>query len=361
MVSRGVIWIAFAAGCGNPTPVASDAPTDAMVDAEIPCTLPAINLAVATLAGCEQQGMADGAREVARFANPVNVAISLTETYVADFDNDRVRKLGLDGTTQTLVSLPSFHKPFGLVIDPAGTLYVETDDNDSSVHSDQTGTIWRVDPSSGAAVVVARDLGRPRGLAMLADGRIALADYRHHVLSILDPSTGVVTPLAGASDQAGFTNDTGAAARFAQPYDLVLLPDGDLVVSDLTNRRLRRVTLAGVVTDFAGTGASGNEDGPVATASFEAPQGLAIGEDMLYVSDVKHHVIRRVELTTGMVTTIAGDGTGGWRDTNSPMAAEFYGLEGLDVRGNRLVAADGNVGDGESFNRIRTVDLSMIP
>ena len=82
--------------------------------------------------------------------------------------------------------------------------------------------------------------------------------------------------LAGVRDQPGHVNATGAAARFAQPYDVVQLPGGDLVVSDFENHRLRRVTLAGVVTDFAGTGTIGGTDGAIASATFDSPQGLAI-------------------------------------------------------------------------------------
>ncbi len=364
MSVRPVLLLALASACSDPVVVFTDAQHDGPNGGQddghpVGCTLPPQTLTVATLAGCEDQGAVDGARAVARFANPVNVVIaSSTVTYVADFDNNRIRAVELGGATRTLVSRPEFRVPFGLALAPNGTLYVETDDNDAGVHSEQSGTVWRVDPNTGTATVIARDLGRPRGLAVLPDGRIAMADHRHHVLSILDPDTGAVTPLAGAVDQLGYANATGANARFGQPYDLVVLPGGDLVVTELENRRLRRVTLAGVVTDFAGTGADGNVDGPVATATFAGPQGLAISGSTLYVTDIKSHNVRRID--DGVVTTIAGDGTAGWADTDAPLTAKFYGLEGIDVRGDRLVAADGNIGDGMAFNRLRTIDLTKI-
>src|SRR5436190_836478 len=86
-----------------------------------------------------------------------------------------------------------------------------------------TGTIWRIDPVAHTGVVIARDLGRPRGLAVLADGRIAMADYTHHVVTLLDPQTGTQTPLAGMFDIPGHANGLGRYAQFAQPYDLVVL------------------------------------------------------------------------------------------------------------------------------------------
>ncbi|MGE0548628.1 MAG: hypothetical protein AB7O24_12745 [Kofleriaceae bacterium] len=320
-----------------------------------------LTMTVTTLAGCNEKGMVDGARAVVRFSNPVNVAIApSTVTYVADFDNNRLRAVESNGATSTIVQGMQFARPFGLAFAPNGTtLYVQTDDNPDAQHTDETGTVWRVDVNTGMTAVVARDIGRPRGIAVLSDGKIALADYVHHVVSILDPGTGAVTLLAGTRNAAGHANGTGAAAKFAQPYDVVEIPGGDLVVSDMDNHRLRRVTRAGVVSDYAGTGAVGGDDGPVATSTFALPQGLAIDSGMIYVSDVQNRTIRRV--MGGEVTTIAGDGMPGFQDSNAPLTARFFGLEGIDVRAGRLVAADGNIGnDAEPYNRVRVIDLQKL-
>ena len=339
-----------------------EAQPDATLDVPASCTHARPDLAVATLSGCAEPGDADGDRTAARFQNPTNVAIGPDGTaYVTDFDNGRLRAITPDGTTRTLVFGETFTHPFGLVFGADGMLYVETDDNDRGGHSIETGTIWRVDTTrlNGNAMVVARDLGRPRGLAALADGRLVLADHMHHVVSILDPATGLVTPLAGTRDLAGYLNATGAAALFHQPYDVVQLPDGDLVITELENHRLRRVTLAGVVSDFAGTGTAGNLDGPLAVASFDGPQGLALGRDgALYLTDIRKHYIRRIQ--DGMVKTVAGDGTRGFLDSDEPRGARFYGLEGIDVDATRLIVADGNIGDGNTFHRVRVIALPAL-
>jgi hypothetical protein len=338
-------WCALlvAAGCGFDSPKTPDAATpDAPPDAPAgPCTLPALTMKVATLAGCADAGIADGARGDARFSNPVNVVLSESGiAYVADFDSDRLRKVDATGRTSTVAMLP---KPFGLAIDATGFLIVETDDDPTMQHTEATGTVWRVNPATGAATPLAQDIGRPRGIAVLPDGRIALADYIHDVVELLDPTTGMVTPLAGTRDTPGHVNATGTAARFAQPWDLAY-DNGDLIVTEVDNGQLRRVTLAGVVTDFT------------PPASLDQPQGIAIdAAGTLYVTEWgTHHAVTKI--TGTKITRIAG-GTRGYADSDTPTAAQFYGVEGLDVSadGSRIVVADGNHGDMQPFNHVRIV------
>lgn len=351
--------VVVVAACDPPraTPVPDAPPVDAPPGV---CIKGELALAVTTLAGCELPDITDGIRADARFNNPTNVAIGPDGTaYVTDFDNNRVRRVAPDGQTTTLIDdATRFARPFGITFAPDGALLIETDDNDTLEHTIDTGTIWRVDPTTGDATVLARNLGRPRGIVALADGRIVMSDHMHHVISILDPATGIETTLAGMPDVAGYANGTGTEARFAQPYDIVQLPDGDLAVADQDNHRIRRVTLAGVVTDLAGSGAVSNIDGPVGVATFHAPQGLALAGDTLFVTDVRRYFIRRI--SNGNVVTVAGDGTQGWLDSDSPRGARFYGIEGLDADGTRLVVADGNGGFGTPFHRIRTIRLDAI-
>ncbi len=279
--------------------------------------------------------------------------------YVADFDNGLVRVVGLDGTTTTLVRQADFSRPFGLARAASGALYVQTDNAPGGAHSTTTGTIWRIDAGSHAAVALATNLGRPRGLAMLPDGRIAMADYLHHVVEVLDPATGVTTILAGTFDASGYLDATGAAARFARPYG-VAVRDGALIVADYENHRIRSVDLATrAVTTLAGTGTAGTADGAAADAQFDLPQGVAVdAAGTIYVTDTGSFRIRRIRGTT--VDTIAGDGIGGFRDADDPRAAAFWGLEGLAVRpdGAALYVADGSRGEDLPYHRVRVVDLS---
>ncbi len=320
-----------------------------------------IGMNVTTLAGCEQAGTNDGDRDAARFSNPTVVELGLDGiVFVADFDNDLVRKLDRDGTTTTLIQREGFINPFGLMFDGDRTLWIETDDNDEGVHSDDTGTIWKFDLSTNELTVIARNLGRPRGLALLPDGRIAMADHVHHMVSILDPETGITTPLAGTRNTPGFANGIGEAVQFAQPYDLIVNPDGDLLVTELDNHRIRKIKLDGTVSDYAGSGNVGSLDGPSAVATFDGPQAIAIAADKsVYVTDIRRSLIRRIK--DGVVKTIAGDGTRGWIDSEDPRGARFYGLEGIAVDDARIIVGDGNRGDEMPFHRVRVIELLAIP
>jgi DNA-binding beta-propeller fold protein YncE len=175
-------------------------------------------------------------------------------------------------------------------------------------------------------------------------------------VSLLDPATAQVTVLAGALDQPGHTDATGAAARFRNPYDVARLPDGRIAVADYGNHRIRAITLGGVVTTLAGSGVLGAGDGPAATATFGYPQGLAAdASGRLYISDTESFTIRTLD--AGTVSTLTG-GTAGWLD-GTLAEAQFYGLEGiaLDPTGGALWVADGSRGEALPYNRIRRVAL----
>ena len=305
--------------------------------------------------GASTSGLVNGPAGTARFDNPATAEVGPDGTvYVSDFNNDAVRAIAPDGTVRTLVARADFQRPFGLTFAPDGNLYVQTDGNDTGQRNADTGTVWRVNPATGAAVVVVRNVGRPRGLLALADGRIVLSDVAHHTIRLLTPGTGAIAPLAGMADTPGFADATGTNARFDRPYGVALAADGTLLVADQNNHRIRRVTLAGVVTTFAGFGMQGNANGPSSMASFNGPQDVAVGGDTVYVADTLNYLVRRIE--GGSVTTIAGTGVRGFAPGEG-LTAQFAGLEGFDLTDDRgtLWIADGSGGMDDGFNRVRRV------
>ena len=353
-----VVWGACGGGGGSP-----DAPSpDAYV-------APPFTHGVSTLAGFSDFGLIDGDRSTAEFHNPVNVALGPDGMiYIADFDNGAIRRSDTSGNVTTVYKDPAhFQRPFGLAFATDGSLYVGTDNDDTGAHSDTSGTVWKLDVTAGTAAVVAKGIGRARGLAFLPDGRLVVTDFLHHTVSTMDVTTGAMTLLAGAAGAPGFMDGAATIARFDEPYGVVVIGDSSaptIVVADFMNQRLRAVALDGTTSTIAGTGATGWVDGDaLAAAKFDHPEGLAAdASGTLYVTDADNWRVRR--MTTGAtptVDTIAGDGTGGYMDADDRLAAELYGLEGLTATsdGKTLYVADGSRGDDtEPYHRVRVVTMN---
>jgi mucin-19 len=193
-------------------------------------------------------------------------------------------------------------------------------------------------PGSADGTGSAAQFAEPNGVAVDASGNIYVADTQNHTIRKVT-TAGVVTTLAGQPTVTGYTDGTGSAARFAYPYGIVMV-SGTLYVADSSNRRIRQVTTAGVVTTFAGSGAYGSLDGSATTASFSYPTTLAYDPvaGVMYVAD--NETIRKITLT-GTVTTIAGSpGVSGAVDANGSAARFSFFTPGIaaDSGGNVYVA-----------------------
>ncbi|HXT99626.1 MAG TPA: hypothetical protein VN903_01450 [Polyangia bacterium] len=320
------------------------------------------NVSVSTLAGGGTPGTMDGAFGIGQFSNPVSIVIEAAGTLaVSDFDNNRLRRVvAADGTLSTLTVQSNFTRPFGLAVF-GSVLYAQTDNNPSGQRNPTSGTIWRIDNTSGVATAVGANLGRPRSFAALSDGRLVLADFANVRVRVFDPANGSIFDLAGLPGCPGSVNGTGSTARFVDPRAIIVLPGDRIIVADRLAHILREVSLAGVVTTFAGDGVAGTIDGPRAGARFDWPLALAAdASGAVYVSDANAHRIRRIA-ANGAVTTVAGDGTGGFMD-GSGNTAEFYGQEGIAVSadGATIYVADGTLGEAGSafpYHRIRKITI----
>jgi streptogramin lyase len=310
---------------------------------------------VGTLAGSSTPGAIDGPLAVARFRNPVNVlAAPDSSIFVADFNNDRVRRIGNDGIVSTVIQDPNFSRPFGLARSPAGVLFVQTDANSAGVRDGTSGTIWTL--NGVTLTVLAENIGRPRGMVWHPTGQLVVADLTNHQLRLINPTTGASTFLAGGIT-AGFANGVGAAARFSRPYGMVVLPDQSILVADANNQRIRRVLLDGTVTTFAGTGVQGSTNGFTTDATFNTPQALALGADgSVYVADTGGSRVRKIK--DGFVTTVVGSGVKGFLDGDRSVS-QFFGLEGISMMPDgSLVIADGTGGDDAApHHRVRRATL----
>jgi sugar lactone lactonase YvrE len=315
-----------------------------------------------TVTGTGTYGDQDGAMATVALRDPVSVIVEPAGTLlICDQDNNKIKRVDPStGSVSTLTAQAGFTRPFGFAY-ANSKLYVDTDYNASNAKSSLTGTIWTVDVTSGAATVVMQNLGRPRGLAALPDGRLVLGDYQNQRVRLLDPAAKTVSDLAGQQGCPGNDDGTGMAAHFATPYGVVVSLDGKtIVVADYDNHALRAITLAGVVSTFAGISSQmGTVDGPRLSARFQTPQALAIdAAGDIFVTDPTAHRIRRVA-ADGTVTTVAGDGVGGFKD-GTGMTSQFFGEEGIDVSrdGKTLYVADGTWGQDQPYNRIRKIVIT---
>jgi sugar lactone lactonase YvrE len=213
------------------------------------------------------------------------------------------------------------------------------------------GTLAGSAGSSGStnAIGSAARFSAPSSVALSADASVAIvADTQNHTLRKIVLATGQVTTLAGSAGSSGSTNAVGAAARFFHPEGVALSADGtNALVADTDNHTIRKVIVAtGEVTTLAGSaGMPGSTNGLGAAARFSSPTGVAIAGGFALVADTGNHTIRRVDLSTGQTTPLAGSpGTPG--DSNGVgTAAHFSSPRGvaLDSAGSfALVADSGN-------------------
>jgi sugar lactone lactonase YvrE len=318
---------------------------------------------VTTVAGNGAAGSADGQGAAARFEGPRALALGSDGfLYVADTGNSTLRRMALgDATVTTLAGTAGdpgahdgvtalFNLPQGLALDAAGLLSVADTGNTTLRRLDPTATApaaatWSGTPGNpGHADGPAAEatLRKPRGAVRGASGNLYLADSGNHSIRAIAPD-GTVTTLAGAAGIPGFSDGTGPAARFRQPTALAAgvdaLGQDYLIVADTGNHSVRMVLADGTVTTLAGTGTAGSRDSAAGPAQFNGPAGVALdaGGNVL-VADTGNQTLRRIAASGYTVTTLAGTaGTAGALDGAEGPGVSFRAPAGLAVAANGTV------------------------
>ncbi|HEY2470684.1 MAG TPA: DUF2341 domain-containing protein, partial [Terracidiphilus sp.] len=247
----------------------------------------------------------------------------------------------------------------GVAVDSAGNLYIADLQNSVirkvSAANGQMSTIAGNGTSGysgdgGPAINAA--ISWPRGICLDRSGNIYFADNGNNVIRKIDGSTGVITTVAGdGTGLWGYSGDGGPAtsARFSGATDVRVDSAGNLYIADPYNMRVRKVSAAtGVITTIAGDGVPGytGDNGSTTSAELYWPYGVAVDPvGNLYITDMNNSVVRRVDATTGMITTVAGNGTQGYTgDNQSATNAELNNPLGItiDSASNLYISDSGN-------------------
>jgi sugar lactone lactonase YvrE len=310
------------------------------------------------------------------------------------------------------------NNPYGIIFGPDGALYFCDLDNQRIRRLDlrtrrmttMAGNGERGYSGDGGPATAA-SLNMPHEIQFDGRGHLYIAERDNHVVRKVDAGTGTISTLAGTG-VAGFSGDGGPAARaqLRQPHSIVIDRQGQLLICDIGNQRIRKVDLAaGAIDTYAGTGVAqppgdgapvkgtplngprtmvldergdlylalreGNaiyriatstqtlhhvagtgkqgfsgDGGPARAAELAGPKGLAYGRGSLFVADTENHAIRKVDLASGIITTILGTGDRGDGPESDPLQCRLSRPHGLTVDGSGVLY----VTDSEA-HRIRTV------
>jgi arabinan endo-1,5-alpha-L-arabinosidase len=256
---------------------------------------------------------------------------------------------GTSGTSDGTGAAARFNQPNGLTLLAGGTIMVSDTSNATIRSITSSGVVTTLAGSPGSrgnadGTGGAATFSSPIGIARDASGVLYVADAMNHTIRKIT-SNGIVSTIAGSAGVAGFTDGTGAAARFNFPSGIAVDGNGNIYVADTTNNLIRKITGADVVTTLAGVqNVAGYDDGTGSGALFNHPGGLAAdGSGNLYLADTDNSTIRKIT-PAGVVTTIAGlptiagleNGAGQFALFNHPQALS------VDASGNIYVADTGN-------------------
>jgi sugar lactone lactonase YvrE len=266
-------------------------------------------------------GLGDGGpATAAQLSNPTNVALdSAGNFYIAGFFNRGVRKVSATGVISTyagsgvrgtlgdggLATAAQFISPQGVAVDSAGTLYISDPDNNNVRKVTSAGIISAYASMGNYAGGFAGDgaaasnaqLNSPKGLAVDASGNLFIADTMNNRIRKVT-TAGIISTYAGTG-VLGSTGDGGqaASAQLNRPNAVAVDAAGNLYIADTYNQKIRKVTTGGVISTVAGTGVAGalGDGGAATSAQLNNPQGVAVdAAGSLYISDLSNGKIRKV-------------------------------------------------------------------
>jgi sugar lactone lactonase YvrE len=279
---------------------------------------------------------------------------------------------GPDGVPALLANIPA---PAAVATDSAGNIYIAAPGGDRVFVVDAAGKVRVVAGSGveafsgngGPAKNSSLNLGvnnLPSGIAVDRDGNIFFDDKFNNQIRRVDAATGVITTFAGGGpggySSGAYSGDGGPAtnASLNLPGEIALDANGNLFIADSQNGRIRRVDASsGTISTVAGNGGFGfdGDGGPAFAATLNHPAGIAVDTNgNLFIADTYNNRLRRVDASTGLITTVAGNGQFSFAGDGGPATAAALWFP-IGVR----VDASGNLFIADFYNnRVRRVDAS---
>jgi sugar lactone lactonase YvrE len=266
--------------------------------------------------------------------------------YIADTDNDCIRKIDASETITTVAGIGRSHgfsgdggdatnaqldKPEGVAADSSGNIYI-ADTNNHVIRkvAAATGiitTVAGIGKQNGytgdGGLATAAELNKPQGVYVDPSGNIYIADTENHVVRKVNATTGIITTIAGTGS-SGDTGDGGAAilAELNKPHGVFSDLSGNIYIADSDNHRIKKVdAVTGIITTIAGTGSSGDagDDGPAISASMNKPRGLWVDESgNILIADTENNRVKKVDTSTGIINNVAGNGSGAYSGDDGP-------------------------------------------
>ena len=339
---------------------------------------------ISTVAGTRTNGFSgdSGPATSAQLNNPAGVAVDGTgNLYIADLDNNRIRRVdAATGTISTFAgsgrrgfsgdggpaTSAQLNNPAGVAVDGTGNLYIADLDNNRIRRVDAaTGTIstfagsGRRGFSGDGGPAISAMLNSPRGVAVDGAGNLYIADQGNYRIRKVDAATGVISTAAGTWT-SGFRGDGGAAtsAWLTIPKGVAVDRADNLYIADYGDHRIRKVDAAtGIISTFAGSGRGGfsGDGAPATSAMLSNPIGVAVDRaDNLYIADYRGHRIHKVDAATGIISTFAGSGLNGFGGDGGAATSAWISFStgvAVDGAGNIYIADNNN-------HRIRKVDAA---
>lgn len=253
---------------------------------------------------------------------------------------------GVSGYNDGDATSALFNSPRGLTIDNNGVIHVadvmnhtirRVFDNGSVVTLAGNGTAGFDDDYGSAA-----RFNTPADVELdTATGMLYVADRMNHLIRRVTPS-GDVSTVAGLPAVAGYVDGAALAGRLNQPAGIALTSSPlKLYFADAANHCIRKIDQYQVLSTLAGTNQQGYLDAYGTGARFGTPLGIDFDTlGFLYVTDSVFHNIRRVDISSSQVTTVAGTGVPGWGDGNGAVAS-FNTPAAITSRLGQVLVCDG--------------------